>query len=106
MEARFIHDGKAIDYTPATDIPAGSVIVQNDLIGVTKLDIPAGHLGAVHVVGVYDVAKGEIAIPVGTKVYWDNTAKQAVATAGTNKLLGISVREASATDTVVRVRLP
>jgi predicted RecA/RadA family phage recombinase len=105
MEARFIHDGKALDFIPATDIPAGSVVVQNDLVCVTKSDIMAGHLGAVHVSGVYDVAKGATEIPLGSKVYWDDVAKQATITAGTNKLFGISVREAMATDSVVRVLL-
>ena len=81
MQARFIHDGKAVDFFPETDIPAGTVIVEGDLVGVTKVDIPAGRLGALHVVGVYDIAKNDTAISLGSNVYWDNTAKQAVTTA-------------------------
>ncbi len=46
MQARFIHDGQSIDFFPATDIPAGSVVVIGELVGVAKLDIVAGHLGA------------------------------------------------------------
>ena len=105
MQARFIHDGKAVDFFPETDIPAGTVIVEGDLVGVTKLDIPAGRLGALHVVGVYDVAKNDAAISLGAKVYWNNTAKQAVTTATGNKQLGIAVQAAAAEDTVVRVRI-
>jgi len=37
--AQFIHDGKSIDYTPGADVAAGDVVVQNDLLGVAKLDI-------------------------------------------------------------------
>ena len=103
MQARFIHDGKSVDYFSATDVAAGTVIIEGDLVGVTKLDIPAGRLGALHVVGVYDVAKGNSAITLGSKVYWDDTAKQAVTTGTTP--LGLAVREASAEDTVVRVRI-
>ncbi len=33
--------------------PAGSVIVQGDLVGITKHDIKAGVLGAVSVEGVF-----------------------------------------------------
>jgi predicted RecA/RadA family phage recombinase len=105
MQARFIHDGKSIDYFSDTAIPAGSVIVHGSLVGVTKLDIPAGQLGAVHVVGVYDIVKSNVAIPLGAKVYWDATAKQAVLNSTGNSLLGIAVSAATADDTSVRVRL-
>jgi predicted RecA/RadA family phage recombinase len=105
MQARFIHDGKAIDFLSDTSIPAGSVIVQGSFIGVTKFDLPAGHLRAVHVVGVYDIVKSNIAIPLGSKVYWDATAKQAVLTSTGNSLLGVAVADAVAEDASVRVRL-
>ena len=105
MYARFIHDGKAVDFVPTTDVAAGTVIVEGDLVGVTKLDIHAGRLGALHVVGVFDVAKGNAAITLGAKVYWDAAANQAVTTATGNKQLGICVQEATADDAVVRVRI-
>jgi predicted RecA/RadA family phage recombinase len=105
MLARFIHEGKAIDFFPDTNIPAGSVIVQGSLIGVTKLDIPAGQLGAVHVVGVYDIVKSNVAIPLGSKVYWDAAAKQAVLNSTGNSLLGVAVAAAVTEDALVRVRL-
>ena len=72
--ANFVHDGKSIDYTPGADVTAGDVVVQNDLVGVAKLDIAANVLGALAVTGVFDLPKaagvGE-AIAAGTKVYWD-----------------------------------
>ena len=105
MQAHFIHDGKSIDFLSATDVPAGSVIVQGSLVGVTKLDIKAERLGALAVVGVFDIAKGNVAVPLGSKVYWDATAKQAVLTATGNAPLGVAVLEAAAEDAVVRVRL-
>ena len=105
MQAHFIHDGKSIDFLSATDVPAGSVIVQGSLVGVTKLDIKAERLGALAVVGVFDIAKGNVAVPLGSKVYWDATAKQAVLTATGNAPLGVVVLDAAAEDTVVRVRL-
>jgi len=105
MQARFIHDGKAVDFTPTTDVPAGSVVILGSLVGITTLDIKAERLGALAVVGVFDVAKGNTAIPLGSKVYWDATAKQAVLTATGNAQLGVAVQEAAAEDSVVRVRL-
>ena len=110
--ARFIHDGNSIDHTPApgSDVTAGDVVVQGDLLGIAKLDIAAGTLGALAVTGVFDVPKatgaGE-AITAGTKVYWD--AGNSVATTdtaeGANKYLGKTVAAASDDDATVRVRL-
>ncbi|MBS3821025.1 MAG: DUF2190 family protein [Phycisphaerae bacterium] len=108
--ATFVHDGKAIDYTPGADVSAGDVVVQNDLVGIAKLDIASGALGALAVTGVFDVPKtagvGE-AIAAGAEVYWDE-AEQVAKTddeAGANKYLGKTVLAAGDDDATVRVRL-
>ena len=105
MEARFIHEGRAIDYTPTVDMTAGTVVVLGDRVGVCIVDIPANVLGALQVVGVFDFAKDNTVIPLYGKVYWDATAKKATVTATGNTLLGIALNAAAATDTIVRVRL-
>jgi len=105
MQARFKHDGKAIDFFPLENVPAGSVIVQGSLVGITKLDIPAGRLGALHVVGVFEVVKANIAIPLGSRVYWNDATKQAVPDATGNALLGIAVLDAAVDDEIVLVRI-
>lgn len=108
--AIFVHDGDSIDYTPSSDVAAGDVVVQGDLIGVAKRDIPAGTLGALAVTGVFDMPKLAIAgvtIAAGAKVYWD--AGNSVATTdtdeGANKYLGKTVAAAGDDDATVRVRL-
>lgn len=108
--AQFIHDGNAIDYTPVGAVAAGDVVVQNDLVGIAKLDIAAGELGALSVTGVFDLPKtvgvGE-AIGAGAKVYWD-VAESVAKTddeAGANKLLGKTILAAGDNDVTVRVRL-
>jgi len=105
MEARFIHEGKAIDYTPTNDMTAGTVVVLGDRVGVSIVDIPANVLGALQVVGVFDFAKDTTVIPLYGKVYWDAAAKKATVTATGNTLLGIALSAAVATDSIVRVRL-
>ena len=108
--ARFIHDGNGIDYTPGSDLSAGSVVVQGDLIGITKRDIATGGLGTLELNGVFDVPKtagvGE-AIAAGAKVYWDEAESVAKtdAEAGANKYLGKTVLAAGDDDVTVRVRL-
>ena len=108
--AQFIHDGRAIDYTPGSAVAAGDVVVQADLIGIAKLPIAADALGALAVTGVFDLPKtagvGE-AIAVGSKVYWDEGDQVAKTDdeSGANKHLGKTIKAAGDDDTTVRVRL-
>ena len=105
---RFIHDGDSIDYTPTADVPAGAVVVQGELVGVTKVDIPANTLGALAVTGVFDFPKATgtgTTIAAGANCYWNATLQQATATATGNKLIGKCVRPAADTDETVRVLL-
>ena len=106
--ARYIQDSEAIDYTPASAVSAGQVVVLADLIGVAKLDIAANVLGALHIRGIFDFPKstaGGSAIAVGTTVYWNTDSFVAQATASTYKQLGKVVKAAVDADTTVRVAL-
>jgi len=106
--AKFIQSGDAIDYTPTADVPAGAVVVLEDLVGVTKLDIKAGELGALAVTGVFEFPKATgagSAIAAGTKVWWDATVKQATTVALAQGYLGKAVKAATDADATVRVRL-
>ena len=106
MSADFVQEGAAVDYTPTADLAAGSVVVQADLVGITKHDIKADVLGSIAVEGVFDIVKDPAAsISAGAKVYWDSVNSQAVTTATGNKLLGKAVGAAGVNDSTVRVRL-
>ncbi|MDR2763124.1 MAG: DUF2190 family protein [Planctomycetaceae bacterium] len=105
MQARFIYEGNAVEFLADTEIAAGTVVVQGSLVGITKVDIPAGSLGVLHLVGVYDVEKSNVAIPIGSKVYWDNTAKKATLNATGNSQLGIAIIAATTDDPIVRIKL-
>jgi len=107
---KFVHEGAAIDYTPGADATAGTVVVQADLVGITRVDLKAGQLGSLAVTGVFDFPKaGGVgsAIPVGTLTYWDatNTVATKNAAAGVNKLIGKAVKTTVDADAIVRVRL-
>jgi len=106
--ATFVHDGSIIDHTPGSDVAAGAVVVQGELIGVAKVPIPANKLGALAVVGVFDFPKatgGGTAITAGANCYWNAGAQQATTTATGNKLIGKCVRAAADADATVRIRL-
>ncbi len=114
MQAQFVHDGDAIDYTPASAVVAGQVVVRNSLIAIAKLAIAANQLGALAVKGVFDVAKVTGVIAEGTDIYWDADGDPLGGTAGTgcattvstdNTYMGKSTAAAGSTDETVRVRL-
>ena len=108
--ATFVHDGNAIDYTPGSDVAAGDVVVQGELIGVARTPIAASALGALAVRGVFDFPKatgGSTAIAAGANVYWDvaDTEAKEDSESGANKLIGKTIAAAGDDDATVRVRL-
>ena len=108
MGAVFVQDEEMVDYTPGSDVAAGAVVVQGDLVGVALRPIPANTLGSVAVEGIFDFPKstaGGSAITAGTTVYWNAGASQATATSAGNKLIGKTVRAAADADATVRVRM-
>ncbi len=110
MLARLVHSGNLIDYTPGSDVAAGDIVVQGDLVGVANLDIPTGRAGDLAVAGVFDFPKAtgaSTAIAAGASVYWDE-AEQVAKTddeTGANKLMGKTIAAAGDDDATVRVRL-
>ena len=107
MQAQFIHDGKAVDFTPAADVAVGSIVIQGDLVGITKRDIKAGSLGSIALEGVFDIPKDPalaVAFEAGAKVYVDEDGSIVADDVGTT-YLGKVVNDTAATDSFVRVRL-
>lgn len=103
MNAIYYAKSESIDYTPETDVKAGDVVIAGDLVGIAKLDIPAGKLGALSTAGLFKVVKGAGAITFGAPVYWTGT--EATATEGSNKRLGVAVAAAGADDERVTVMI-
>lgn len=109
-QATFVHEGSSIDYTPASAVPPGDVVVIGELVGVAKTAIAANALGSLAVEGVCDFAKATgdgTAINAGANVYWDAAGKVATTDDGdgANKFIGKSVKAAANADATVRVRM-
>ncbi|HNX25937.1 MAG TPA: DUF2190 family protein [Phycisphaerae bacterium] len=108
MEARFINEGNVIDYTPAADISAGSVVVNGSLVGVVPRDMTAGQMGTLQMSGVFEVAKAtgaDTAISFGLNVYWDENMAIVVTDANGGIYMGKAVKAAADEDVTVLVRL-
>lgn len=105
-QAVFIQDGECIDFTPVAAVAAGDVVVQGDLVGVAKRDIPANTPGSLAVTGVFDFTKlAAFVLAVGALVYWDDAANVATNVSVGNKLIGKVVKAAAGADATVRVRM-
>ena len=106
MKARYIQRGDSIDYTSTSDIAAGDIIKVGSLVGVAKLDIKAGELGALALVGVYELEGNGTAVEAGTVVSVDPTTGKVCAEGATGAVkFGHAVQSAAATDATVLIRL-
>ena len=65
---RYVQKGEAVDYRPTEAVAAGDVIVQGSLVGVARLDIEAGTLGSLAVVGIFDAPKWRLQLSPGTSI--------------------------------------
>jgi len=111
MTVEYVQEGSSIDYIPSVDTPYGTVVIQGDLVGITKRNIKAGELGALALSGLFEFPKATgaaTAIPVGTKLYWDAGAEVATADSGggANERIGKTTADAGDDDETVRSRIP
>ena len=104
MKARYIQKGESIDFRPETDVKTGTIFPFKGFVGITRLDIRAGELGALAVSGVFESPKGDEAIDVGDAVYWDAANEVATKTA-TDIYLGTAVYNAQASAEFVYYQL-
>jgi len=108
MTVKYKHDGNYVDYTPSSNVSAGDVVVQNELVGVALSAITANELGSLCVEGVLAFPKdtgSSSAISVGEKCYWDASNEVATTTVGSNKLIGKCVKAAAADDSTVQIKM-
>jgi predicted RecA/RadA family phage recombinase len=110
MSATYIHKGESIEHTPATDLPSGSVVVLEDIVGIATRRIPAGQVGALSLCGVFTMPKetgASKAIAAGKRVFWHpgNSIVQTGAGGGSATFLGHCIKDAADDDATVMIRL-
>jgi len=100
-----------IDYTPGSDVAAGTPVQIAGIVGVALLDITANTLGALALDGHFKGAKAEVAITAGDVVGWDADGDPYGGTAGSGAYtnveadwdftVGVALYDAAATDSLV-----
>lgn len=83
MPALTYSDESSIDYTPASAVTAGDVVVLNGLIGIAVSDIAADKLGSLSIEGIKKVPKTTAAWVRGLPVHWNPTGDPDGGDAGT-----------------------
>ena len=106
MKATYYQRGETLDYTATKKLEAGDVVSLGSRIGVAAANIGAGEQGAVHVVGVFAMAKANTEeIKQGAAVYYDAAAEAITATADGNTPAGYAAADAATTATSVLIKL-
>ena len=111
MATNYYQAGDVIDFTAASDIASGSVVVVGNLVGVAHNDITTGATGPVGITGVYAVPKVSAAvIGAGQTVNYDVSAgafddNLAIKAAGDLSGGCVAVEPAGNGDTLVMVKL-
>ncbi len=105
MATNYVQRGEALNYTAGADIKSGDFVLIGALGGVAKTDIANGKSGAVHVKGVFSVAKASGAVTQGAKLYWNSTNSNLTTTASGNTFVGVAAEAAASGDATVKVLL-
>lgn len=102
----YIQPGHVMDYentaAAAEDIASGAVVAFTDRIGVAAVDINAGDIGAVSVVGVFELPKGNANLVQGQAVFWKSGK---IGTDNTGVPAGYVFDSAPAADETVSVKI-
>lgn len=102
----FVQPGDILTLTAPYAVASGAGALVGSIFGVATGTIGNAEVGEFQVVGVFDLAKtSALAIAIGDKVYWDNTAKEVNKTATGNTLVGVAVSAAANPSATVNVRL-
>ena len=102
----YIQSGDAIDAAPPYTVASGGgALIGPGLFGIAANDTASGTVSSFRIVGVYELAKANVAIGAGARVYWDDAARVLTTAAAGNSYVGAAVQAAAVANTRVRVRL-
>lgn len=106
MATNFVQEGKTLNYTPSgADVASGDFVVIGAIGAVAKTTIADGKTGAVHITGVFSVAKASGAVTQGQKLYWNSSNSNLTTTASGNTLVGVAAEAAASGDATVKILL-
>lgn len=105
--AKFIQDGKTIDFLASANITAGGVVViGNSIVGVAPRDVASGATGALDINGVFQFPKDSAtSISAGASVYWNATSSVITTVASGGVAAGKAIEAAGSGTVTALVKL-
>jgi predicted RecA/RadA family phage recombinase len=102
----FIQPGDTMTLPAPYDVASGAGALIGSLFGVAAATAVSGADVDLVTTGVFTLPKtSALAISIGDRLYWDNTAKEVNKTSSGNTLVGVAVSAASNPSATVNVRL-
>lgn len=102
----FVQNGDNLTLPAPADTVSGAGVLVGSIFGVAAISALSGTNIDLVTKGVFSMPKvSALAIQIGDKVYWDNTAKLVNKTASGNTLIGVAVSAAANPSGFVDVRL-
>lgn len=103
---KYIQPGESIDYmNTGEDLKAGQVVKLSDRCGIAMTDIAKNTVGAVAVVGVFELPKEAVkTFDVGAAAYYKDDVGVTSDKSGSTAI-GFAVEKANATDSTVKVKI-
>jgi predicted RecA/RadA family phage recombinase len=106
MSTNFIEKGEVLNYSATTkNISSGDLVIIGSIAGVAKTDIAIGETGAVHITGVYSLAKANDTITQGAKVYWNNINSNVTTNKLDSVLIGVAANNTISSDDFAQILL-
>ncbi len=102
----FIHEGKVLNVTAPYAVNSGGGVKVGNIFGLAANTYTSGQLHCPIVVeGVVDISKDGSTFSQGDLVYWDDVARKATSTVGSNLLVGAAELPQLTGDANVRTKL-
>lgn len=102
----YVQNGVNLTLPAPADVASGAGVLVGAIFGVAATTALSGEDVDIVTGGVFNLPKvSALAIAVGDKVYWDDTAKLVNKTASGNTLIGVAVSAAANPSAAVDVRL-
>ncbi len=101
----FVMSGETLTLAAPYDVLSGGGFKIGNVFAVAAFDALSGADVEGTTEGVFDLAKDTSVFAAGDLVYWDDSAKKATSTVGSNLLIGVAVLAAVTGAATVRVNL-
>lgn len=102
----YVQNGDNLTLPAPADTVSGAGVLVGSIFGVAAIAALSGSNIDLVTRGVFTLPKvSALAVAIGDKVYWDNTAKLVNKTASGNTLIGVAVTAAANPSGTVDVRL-